>query len=131
MPTKVRITTIAKPSQPKKSTTQTNALTSEVIKLLLYKGYFASRIQSQGQYHPTRGRWIKSKVRRGIGDIITCIEGKFVMIEIKYGKDRQSVYQKQVEKDVKKCGGHYLIVKTISDLEIFLRNATGNHNCKP
>lgn len=99
--------------------------------LLTCRGHFASRIQSQGQYHPTRGRWIKSKVRRGIGDIIACVNGQFVMIEIKYGKDRQSPYQKEVEKDVKKSGGHYLIVKTISDLEIFLRNVTGNRNSKP
>jgi hypothetical protein len=91
--------------------TDTNNLTNSVINFLLSKGHFASRIQSQGQYSPTRGRWIKSKVRRGIGDIIACIDGQFWMIEIKVGKDRQSEYQKSVEKDVKKAGGKYLIVK--------------------
>ena len=59
--------------------------------------------------------WIKSKVRRGIGDIIACINGKFVMIEIKVGKDKQSEFQKSVEKDVKKAGGEYWIVKKFGE----------------
>jgi len=95
--------------------TETNALTNQVINYLLYNGHFASRIQSQGQYSPTRGRWIKSKVRRGIGDIIACVNGKFWMIEIKTGKDRQSDFQKSVEQDVNKAGGVYLIVRTLGD----------------
>jgi hypothetical protein len=95
--------------------TETNAITNQVINYLLYNGHFASRIQSQGQYSPTRGRWIKSKVRRGIGDIIACVNGKFWMIEIKTGKDRQSDFQKSVEQDVNKAGGVYLIVRTLGD----------------
>lgn len=95
--------------------TETNALTNQVINYLLYNGHFASRIQSQGQYSPTRGRWIKSKVRRGIGDIIACVNGKFWMIEIKTGKDRQSEFQKSVEQDVIKAKGVYLIVRTLGE----------------
>lgn len=117
---KVLPTATAKPSKSRPSTTNTNRLTNEVIHYLELKGYFCSRIQSQGQYHPTRGRWIKSKVKRGIGDIIACVDGKFLMIEIKYGKDRQSPYQKAIEKEVQKSGGDYLIVKNINDLLIYL-----------
>lgn len=95
--------------------TETNSLTNAVINFLLSRGHFASRIQSQGQYSPTRGRWIKSKVRRGIGDIIACIDGQFWMIEIKTGKDRQSDYQKSVEEDVKKAGGKYIIVRVFGE----------------
>ena len=95
--------------------TETNAITNNITKYLEYRGHFASRIQSQGQYIAKLGRWVKSKVRRGIGDIIACIDGKFVMIEIKYGTDRQSIYQKDVEKDVKKAGGDYWIIKTFGE----------------
>lgn len=97
------------------SMTETNAITNNIIKYLEYKGHFASRIQSQGQYIAKIGRWVKSKVRRGIGDVIACIDGRFVMIEIKYGQDRQSTYQKDVEKDVKKAGGDYWIIKTFGE----------------
>jgi hypothetical protein len=96
-----------------------NDLTKFVINYLTLHGHFASRIQSQGQYHPKHSRWVKSKVRKGIGDIIACIHGKFVMIEIKAGKDRQSEYQKQVEKDVNDSGGYYWIIRQPDD---FLTN---------
>lgn len=90
-------------------------MTKSVIKYLEYNSHFVSRIQSQGQYHPKLKRWITSKVKRGIGDIIACIRGEFVMIEIKYGKDRQSVYQKSVQYQVLSSGGHYWLIKTFDD----------------
>lgn len=106
--------------------TETNALTNSVINYLLANGHFASRIQSQGQYSPTRGRWIKSKVRRGIGDIIACVDGKFWMIEIKTGADKQSLYQKTVEKDVTKAKGIYLIVRTFGQFLGFYESNNSN-----
>lgn len=108
--------------------TETNALTNSIIQFLQLKGHFVSRIQSQGQYHPKRGMWIKSKVRRGIGDIIACIDGQFWMIEIKTGKDRQSVYQKEVEKDVKKAGGKYIIVRAFGEfLGLYMSGGIDSH----
>lgn len=111
--------------------TETNALTNSVINHLLYHGHFASRIQSQGQYSPTRGRWIKSKVRRGIGDIIACVNGKFWMIEIKTGKDRQSLYQKAVEYDVIKAKGVYLIVRTFGEFLGYYESNNTNSDTSP
>lgn len=96
--------------------TITNTLTSAVIKYLDIQGHYVSRVQSQGQYSPKRGRWIKSKVKRGIGDIIACINGRMVMIEIKTGKDKQSEWQKETERQVKESGGEYWIIKEISQL---------------
>lgn len=108
--------------------TETNSLTNAVINFLLAQGHFASRIQSQGQYHPTRGRWIKSKVRRGIGDIIACIDGQFWMIEIKTGKDKQSDYQKSVEADVRKAGGKYIIVRAFGEfLGLYMSGGVDSH----
>lgn len=78
-------------------------------------GHYVTRVQSQGQYSAKRGRWIKSKVKRGIGDIISCINGQMVMIEIKTGKDRQSIYQKATEKEVKASGGQYWIIKEFDE----------------
>lgn len=108
--------------------TETNAITNSIIQFLQLKGHFVSRIQSQGQYHPTRGRWIKSKVRKGIGDIIACIDGQFWMIEIKVGKDKQSEYQKSVEADVKKAGGKYIIVKQFGEfLGLYMSGGIDSH----
>lgn len=108
--------------------TETNAITKYIINFLSFKGHFATRIQSQGQYIEKRGVWAKSKVRRGIGDIIALIDGKFVMIEIKFGKDKQSEYQKQVEKDVIRSGGYYVIIKTIEEFNKYYESIYSNSN---
>lgn len=125
VPIKHRTTITAKPL--KSSTSSTNELTKAVIKFLDHNGHFCSRVQSQGQYHPVLKRWITSKVKRGIGDIIACIYGRFVMIEIKYGKDRQSVHQKSVQKQVTKCYGHYWLVKTFDDFIKYYNELQADH----
>ena len=89
-----------------------NGLTKAVIHFLSLKGHYASRTQSQGQYNERLGRWTHSTVRRGIGDIMTVIKGRTVMIEIKVGRDVQSEHQKQTQKEVEASGGVYLIVRS-------------------
>lgn len=108
--------------------TETNAITKFIVNFIDYHGHFASRIQSQGQYVQSKSRWIKSKVKRGIGDIIACINGDFVMIEVKYGSDKQSDVQKLVQKQVTDAGGKYLIVKTIEDFIKFYESNYRNRN---
>lgn len=92
-----------------------NEITKKVLRFLDLKKHYATRVQSQGQYNPTKGRWTKSTVRRGIGDILAIINGKAVMIEVKAGKDRMSEWQIATKKDVEKSGGVYLVVRTFDD----------------
>lgn len=54
----------------------------------------------------------------GVSDLVACINGKYIGIEIKIGKDRQSEVQKLHEKNIKNAGGQYHIVKTPKDWEI-------------
>ena len=97
--------------------TSTNGLTQSIIKWLELNGHYCSRIQSQGQYNPTLGRWTKSTTKRGIGDVIAIINGQTVMIEIKTGTDRQSELQKQTQKEVEASGGVYFIAHSF---DVFL-----------
>lgn len=92
-----------------------NEITKNVLKFLDLKKHYATRVQSQGQYNPTKGRWTKSTVRRGIGDILSIIDGKAVMIEVKAGKDRMSEWQLMTKDDVEKSGGIYLIIRSFDD----------------
>lgn len=48
---------------------------------------------------------------RGTADIHAIIKGKAVKIEVKIGKDRQSIFQKEYQKNVEKAGGIYYIAK--------------------
>ncbi len=103
-----------------------NALTQSILRFLELKGHYCSRIQSQGQYNPTLGKWTKSNVKRGIGDVMAVINGRSVMIEIKVGNDKQSGYQKQTEREVINSGGLYMIAKTFDDFEDFYNKIINN-----
>ena len=103
--------------RPKKTkTSPTNKLTSDVINYIrLHDKCDAWRISSTGTYRDGIG-FTQNKAIRGFTDIIACLNGRFVGIEIKFGKDFQSEDQKAVQARFEASNGRYLIVK---DLETF------------
>lgn len=92
----------------------TNGLTECVIRWLQLNGHYCTRIQSQGQWNTKLGRFTKSTVKRGIGDIMAIVKSQTLMIEIKTGSDRQSHFQKETENEVLESGGIYLIVRNFA-----------------
>ena len=102
---------------PKGSFSDSNA--NELTKCIIYdienvlEG-LALRINNTGIYDPRTKRFRKSHTRKGIPDIIAVIDGKFLGIEVKYGSDRQSPEQKEIEKDIISAGGIYFVAKTYS-----------------
>ena len=103
--------------RPKKTkTSPTNQLTSDVINYIrLHDECDAWRINSTGTYRDGIG-FTQNKAIRGFADIIACLNGRCVAIEIKFGKDFQSEDQKAVQARFEASKGRYLIVK---DLETF------------
>jgi hypothetical protein len=55
--------------------------------------------------------WIKGTGTKGSADISATIKGRSVKIEVKYGKDRQSEYQKEYQQAIETAGGVYVIAK--------------------
>jgi hypothetical protein len=104
-----------------------NELTDCVLTWLSVKGHYCSRIQCQGQYQPKLGIFTPSTVRRGIGDILAIVSGQTIMIEIKYGRDQQSKYQKQTELDVKQSGGVYLTVRSFDGFIYWYKKFTAEN----
>ncbi len=51
----------------------------------------------------------------GSADILALIRGRFICIEIKIGKDRQTIVQKAFEFQVQRAGGVYLIAHDVKD----------------
>jgi hypothetical protein len=95
--------------------TTANGLTTCVIKLLMLKGHYCSRIQSQGQWRQDLGMWTPGTTRKGIGDVLAIINGRTIMLEVKIGADKQSQHQKETEEDVIASGGVYIIVRNFKD----------------
>ena len=116
-------------ARTKWSDNSANALTKSIIKFIKFNGYQAERINTMGVYRPAKkvidvvgrsrtlgqGKWTKGTGTRGSSDISATIRGRAVKIEVKYGKDRQSEYQKAYQEDIERAGGVYIIAKTLPE----------------
>ncbi len=86
-----------------------NGLTRAIIGLIGLSGGFATRISTTGQIRG--GRWVKGTTRKGTADIHAIYKGLHLSIEVKIGKDKQSQYQKDVEREVNAAGGVYYVAR--------------------
>jgi hypothetical protein len=93
-----------------------NGLTKCIVKYIELRGGFATRINNTGIFNRRLGRFIPSTSKKGLPDIQALINGAFLAIEVKKGKDRQSADQKKIEADINRSGGRYIIA---SDFQTF------------
>ena len=65
---------------------------------------------------------------RGIPDIVSCINGHFVGIEVKRpgAKNEQSEYQKIHQRNIEKSGGTYLLVDSVQEVIDYVESQTTN-----
>jgi hypothetical protein len=103
-----------------------NSLTKCITTFLNLKGHIANRIANAGRLLDQRKtfrditgvtrtigqiEWIPGTGTNGIADIVACISGKMVGIEVKYGSDRQSQAQREYQEQLEAAGGLYVIVR--------------------
>ncbi len=105
-----------------------NKIESMICDFLLLEGHFGERTKTQGRYVEgktikrgfygavqTKGKYIPGTSTNGSSDVKAVINGKFVAIEVKSGKDKQSDSQRLYEDKIKSSGGLYWIVKSFED----------------
>ncbi len=97
--------------KPKYCDKTANGLTKCIIKYLRLNGWYAVRINTQGQYNEKLGKWTKCHTTRGTADIHACINGLHLSIEVKIDQDKQSDYQKETQRQIVKARGLYIIAK--------------------
>lgn len=51
----------------------------------------------------------------GVPDIVVIKDGKYIGLEVKTKKGRQSKYQKEFQEKLEKAGGLYYIVRSLED----------------
>ena len=85
---------------------------SQILKWLLYNGHFAWRCNNIA----APGRRFTGL--RGVGDLLCVLppHGQILSIEIKTLKGKQSVHQKQFEKNLEARGGIYLLARSLDDV---------------
>lgn len=94
-------------------------LQKTIISYLEYRKdiYFIRNNSVAGKIVRSNGTqgWINN-AKRGSPDIVLCKGGLFLGLEIKSQQGRQSEFQKQAEKDIKKVGGQYFLIRSLEDL---------------
>lgn len=109
-----------------------NGLSKCVIDWLRLNNWQSERISVTGRYidnskivtdclgHTRKigqGKYIPASMQRGTSDLSATILGRSIKIELKIGRDKQSKYQKEYQKQVEAAGGVYYIAK---DFDSFL-----------
>ena len=71
------------------------------------------------EYVRSQGGWIVATTgvaQAGTPDLIACVHGRFLAIEIKTGRDAMSKRQELERERITKAGGTYIVAKDVSDV---------------
>lgn len=92
---------------------------SSICDYLAIKRYFFWRNNNIPSFDSKTGRVrnMPKYSRNGVPDIILIKDGKFIGLEVKSEKGRQSDSQKQFQQDLEQSGGSYYIVRSIEDVQ--------------
>jgi hypothetical protein len=91
--------------------TTTNGVTNAILSALQYMGACAMRNNTVGVYdNKTKSYRTGHPSALGSGDILACIGGRWLEIEIKVGSDRMSFRQRARKERVERAGGLYWMV---------------------
>lgn len=89
-------------------------LLSQIKHYLQINGFYILRINT-GLITNEKGRFYRS-APSGTPDVICCILGRFIGIEAKSPKGKQSDFQKQHEELIKNNQGEYWLIRSIEEL---------------
>ena len=83
-------------------------ITAHILGYLRARGYVVWAQDNRGRYNPKTGRWYPHPNNRvGVSDIIGYrrSDAKFIVVEVKAGKDQLSNYQVDFLNELKVCTG--------------------------
>jgi hypothetical protein len=103
--------TARKPHSPKPKLETANELTRRIVAHVRANGGFASRLSSTGTYRADLKKFVSSQQVSGLPDVLAVVNGQFVGLEVKAGKDRLSEAQKQTHKALTGAGAIVYVVR--------------------
>lgn len=95
-----------------------SALVSATIKWLWAHGIKARR-QNSGAFKPEGSKHFVRFGKKGAGDIIAVLppSGRYLEVECKVGKNKQSPEQIEHQRQIEADGGLYILAYSLDDLE--------------
>jgi hypothetical protein len=100
----------------------TRGLTNCVLAYIRHIGGFVSEIDNRGIYNSELQIFVPSRIVNGFPDIVACIKGRFVGIEIKAGKDRQRSAQYETQIAISEAKGIYFLCRDFQSLFDFVES---------
>lgn len=76
-------------------------------------------IATTGIWDPMRGVFRKGTNKCGTPDLLVCVRGKFLAIEVKSETGKVSEAQAHMLEEISEAGGLALIAKSLSDVQVF------------
>ena len=97
----------------KKQGETANGITANIVRIVNYQpGCVAYRINNVGVWDAAKGIHRKGNTEKGIPDIIACIRGQYVAIEVKAGRDKMSIHQEMRRQEIERAGGKFLVANS-------------------
>lgn len=118
--------------QPRKGRKRARNPESVIVKacleLLAARGVMAWRSNNMPAFDKASGRMRKFNGRRGVSDILAVYNGQLLAIEVKTPAGKLSEEQRQFLADVDLAGGGICVVRSVADLDAWLREVSKKSN---
>jgi len=91
----------------------------QILNFLSAYGIFVFRVNTTGVFDPSRKvfRRLGGYNLKGVADILGILpNGKFLAVEVKTEKGKQSVFQKNFQEQIEKNNGIYILARSIDDV---------------
>ena len=92
-----------------------------IIGYLKLKKIFHYKNNTVGIYNQKTGQYIPSP-SKGAPDIIAIKDGKYIGIEVKAPKAKQSEHQRTFQDNLEEAGGIYILAYELEDVMVFFDN---------
>jgi len=103
-----------------------NELTKSIKALINLTGGYAFRVNVGGIFDEKKHKFRTTGATKGVSDLIACYKGRFVGIEIKYHRDKQSENQKKWQQHIENSGGVYVIARDFDTLYNYWMDMVNN-----
>ena len=110
-----------------------NGLTKFILDWLAFYDCYGARINTGGIAIGAVGAGGREKIKyacsqstKGVADVIACIRGRLVMLEVKAGKDRPRADQLEQQQLVRKAGGYYEFIHNADEFVQVIKAVCNN-----
>lgn len=95
------------------STESANRITQNVLRIVnMQPGCTAYRINNVGVWDEKKQIRRKGNTEKGLPDVWCCVRGRFVVVEVKAGKDKLNKHQEQRRFEIEQAKGIFLEVRS-------------------